>query len=137
MSVFVDTSAWYAAADTADRSNDRAKDVLSSADSLVTTDHVLLETWMLLRHRLHRRAAEDFWDGLRSGVAHLEPVTLADLEAAWAIGHVYPDQDFSVADRTSFAVMQRLGISQVATFDDDFLVFRYGGSRNQAFDVLR
>lgn len=137
MSLFVDTSAWYAAADRSDRSNARAKRVLSRRERLLTTDHVLVESWLLLRHRLHRQAAEQFWGRLRSGVAALEPVTAADLEAAWAIGRDFPDQDFSIADRTSFAVMRRLGIRRVATFDDDFAVYRYGRERKQAFEVVR
>lgn len=137
MSAFVDTSVWYAAADRSDRSNGRAKQLLLTNGALVTSDHILVETWTLLRHRLHRGAAERFWDGLRSGVAQMESVTSADLEAAWAIGERYPDQDFSIIDRSSFAMMQRLGIRRVLSFDDDFAVFRYGRSRAQAFEVIR
>lgn len=138
MSLFVDTSAWYAAADSSDRANKRAKKILAGAgERLVTTDHVLAETWLLLRHRLGREAAERHWGGLRSGVAAIEPVASADLEVAWAIGQDYPDQDFSIVDRTSFAVMQRLGIERVASFDDDFAVFRYGPGRKKSFQVLR
>jgi uncharacterized protein len=137
VSLYVDTSTWYAAADGGDRSNARAESVLSSGESLVTTDHVLIETWLLLRHRLGRRVAERFWEALRSGVAIIEAVTAADLEAAWAIGEAFPDQDFSIVDHTSFAVMQRLGLRRVATFDHDFAVYRYGRNRNQAFEVVR
>lgn len=137
MSLFVDTSVWYAAADRGDRSNSRAKEILSAADRRVTTDHVLVETWVLLRHRLSRDAAERFWEGLRRGVALVEPVAAADLEVAWAIGEAFADQDFSIIDRTSFAVMQRLGIERAASFDDDFAVFRYGRRRERAFRVVR
>ena len=137
MSLFVDTSVWYAAADRGDRNNARAKAVLSAADQRVTTDHVLIETWLLLRHRIGRDAAERFWDGLRRGVARIEPVTSADLEVAWAIGETFADQDFSAIDRTSFAVMQRLGIERAASFDDDFAIFRYGRRRDRAFTVIR
>lgn len=137
MSLFVDTSAWYAAADSGDRSHTRATTILGAGDRLVTTDHVLVETWLLLRHRLQREAAQRFWEGLRAGVASIEPVTAADLEVAWAIPQAFPDQDFSIVDMTSFAVMQRLGIRQVATFDEDFSVFRYGRDRSRAFDVRR
>jgi predicted nucleic acid-binding protein len=98
---------------------------------------VLLETWLLLRHRINRDAAERFWDGLRRGVGVIEPVTAADLEVAWAIGESFADQEFSLADRTSFAVMQRLGIQRAASFDDDFAVFRYGWRRDRAFTVVR
>ena len=137
MSLFVDTSAWYAAADAGDLSNARAKSILSSGERLVTTDQILVETWLLLRHRLHRGGAEQFWDGLRAGVAFVELVTAADLEVAWGIGDSFPDQDFSIADRTSFAVMQRLGIGRVASFGDHFAIFRYGRNRLRAFEVIR
>lgn len=135
MSVFVDTSAWYAAADSADRSNGRVKSALSGAGGLVTSDHVLAESWILLRHRLGRTAAERFWEGLRGGIAHVEMVGAPDLEAAWGIGETYPDQDFSLIDRTSFAVMQRLGITEVISLDADFSVYRYGRRRDRAFRV--
>ncbi len=104
---------------------------------MATTDHVLVETWLLLRHRIGRGAAERFWDGLRRGVAVIEAVTAADLEVAWAVGEQFADQDFSLVDRTSFAIMQRLGIERAASLDDDLAVFRYGRRRARAFTVLR
>jgi predicted nucleic acid-binding protein len=137
VSLFVDTSVWYAAADRDDVGNERAQEILTGGDRLVTTDHVLVETWTLLRWRLGRDAAEAFWSGLRSGVAVVEPVGPADLEAAWAIGAAFPDQDFSMVDRTSFATMERLGLERAAAFDADFTVYRYGPQRTRAFDVVR
>ena len=136
MSIFVDTSAWYAAADRGDRQNERAKRLLVTDEPLVTSDHVLVETWRLIHHFISAHAAENFWDGLRKGVALIEQTTRADLESAWAIGERFPDQDFSLVDRTSFSLMQRLGISRVITFDNDFAVFRYGRGRRVAFEVL-
>lgn len=136
MSVFVDTSVWYAAADSSDVRNARAKAILGSGESLVTSDHVLVETWTLLRHRMRRQAADRFWDGLRSGVATIEAVGAADLETAWQIGVSWRDQDFSIVDRTSFAVMRRLGIERAASFDRDFAIFRFGPNRRRAFTVL-
>jgi predicted nucleic acid-binding protein len=137
VSVFVDTTVWYAAADAGDRGNRRAKELLKSGASFVTTDHVLVETWLLLRFRLHREAAEKFWSALRSGVSTIETITAADLEVAWAISESFPDQDFSIVDRTSFAVMQRLGVLRVHAFDEDFAVFRFGPGRKRAFEVIR
>ncbi len=137
MSLFVDTSIWYSAADSSESSNARSKAILAGSEPLVTTDHVLIETWTLLRHRIHRRAAERFWEGLRGGVAAIEPVGVADLEAAWQIGVAYRDQDFSIVDRTSFAVMRRLGIDRAASLDDDFAIFRFGPKRSRAFTILR
>ena len=137
MTLFVDTSIWYAAADSSDRSNARAKAILRSGGSLVTSDHVLVETWTLLHHKLRRNAAERFWDGLRGGVAIIEAVGLADLEVAWEIGSSWRDQDFSIVDRTSFAVMRRLGIDHVASLDEHFSVFRFGPKRRHSFHVVR
>lgn len=137
MSIFVDSSAWYAAANRGDRQNSRAKQLLKTDEPLVTSDHVLVETWRLIHHFISANAAEVFWDGLRNGVATVEQTTSADLESAWAIGVHFEDQDFSLVDRTSFALMQRLGISRVITFDNDFAIFRYGRDRKIAFEVLR
>ena len=136
MSLFVDTSIWYAAADSSDLSNARAKIILRAGERLITTDHVL-ETWTLLRYRLGRHAAEQFWDGLRSGVAVIETVGWSDLEAAWRIGIIWQDQDFSIVDRTSFAVMNRLGLERAASLDGHFAVFRFGPQRRQCFTILR
>ena len=69
--------------------------------------------------------------------SEIEVVSAEDLENAWAIGLQFPDQDFSLADRTSFALMQRLQLHRVASFDDDFAVFRYGRDRSLAFEVHR
>ena len=137
MSLFVDTSVWYAAADSDDGSNARAREILSAGERLITTDHVLVETWTLLRWRIHRHAAEAFWRGLRGGVATVATVGPADLQAAWTIGLSFPDQDFSLVDRTSFATMERLGLQRAASFDDHFAVYRYGPRRAQAFEVVR
>ncbi len=106
-------------------------------EPLVTSDHVLIETWRLIHHFISVDAAENFWNGLRRGIATIEQTTSADLEAAWAIGDRFSDQDFSLVDRTSFTLMERLGIFRVISFDSDFAVFRYGRNRNSAFDVLR
>jgi predicted nucleic acid-binding protein len=137
VALFVDTSAFYAAADAGDRSHARAREVLAGGDALVTTDHVLVESWLLLRSRGGRAVAERFWAGIRGGLAAVEPVLPSDLEKAWQIGEAFADQDLSIVDRTSFAVMERLGITAVASFDDDFAIYRYGPRRDRAFEVRR
>ncbi len=128
---------FYAAADKGDRDNGRAKAVLLTDEPLVTSDHVLVETWFLIAHRLGRIAAERHWDALRSGAATVEAVTAADLEVAFAVGEAFPDQDFSIVDRTSFAVMQRLGLTRAATLDEHFAIYRFGRRRDRAFEIVR
>jgi uncharacterized protein len=137
LTIFIDSSVWFAAIVARDRHNIRAKSILRESTGHTTTDHVLVETWLLLNSRYHRRAAEQFWERIRRGAARVELVTAVDLEAAWAIGEAFPDQDFSIVDRTSFAVMERLGLVQAASFDDHFAVYRYGRARDRAFQVLR
>jgi predicted nucleic acid-binding protein len=48
------------AADSSDRSNARAKAILKPGGPLVTSDHILVETWTLLHHKVQRTAADDF-----------------------------------------------------------------------------
>src|SRR5258708_12405238 len=96
MSLFVDTSIWYAAADSSDRNNARSKAILKSGETLVTSDHVLVETWTLLHHKLDRKAAERFWEGLRSGIAVIETLTLAALHVPWYLAPSSPYHDFSI-----------------------------------------
>jgi predicted nucleic acid-binding protein len=137
LSVFVDSSVWFAAMVARDRNNVRAKAILTETTDHVTTDHVLVETWLLLSSRYRVQGAERFWESLRNAGIRLELISAADLESAWAIGETFADQDFSIVDRTSFAVIERLGIKQVASFDNDFAVYRYGRNRDRAFEVIR
>ena len=137
MRVFVDSSAFYAAVDSDDAHHLRAKEVLATSGPLLTTDHVLVECWLLIQRRQGRQVADAFWHELRLGAALVEQVGVSDLEVAWRIGEDFNDQAFSIVDRTSFAVMQRLGVARAATFDDRFAVFRFGPGRSRAFEVLR
>jgi uncharacterized protein len=137
LTLFVDTSAFYAAADLSDRSHERAKRVLGAGEPLVTSGHVLAESWLLLRHRLGRPAANAFWEAVRAGASAVEHVGPADLEVAWSIAAEFEDQDFSLVDMTSFAVMQRIGVLRAASLDDDFAIFRFGRRRERSFELVR
>ena len=128
---------WFAAMVARDKNNPRAKAVLRGERNPITTDHVLVETCLLLSSRYRREAAEQFWDRMRTGAVQIEFVTAVDLDIAWSIGEIFSDQTFSIVDRTSFAVMERLGLTRAASFDDDFAIYRYGRGRDKAFEVLR
>jgi uncharacterized protein len=137
LTLFVDSSAFYASVDSGDSAAERARAVLASGEPLVTSDHVVVESWLLLHNRLRHRTADNFWRRLKQTGTPIESVTPTDLEVAWRIGEEFPDQEFSIVDRTSFAVMQRLGVYRAATFDDDFAIFRFGPNRQRAFEVIR
>lgn len=72
---FIDTSLWFAAAVARDRDSARAKAILEAIDQPVTTDHVIVETWLLLNSRYHRRGAERYWEGFRHGGVRAARVT--------------------------------------------------------------
>jgi predicted nucleic acid-binding protein len=135
LSLFVDTSAFYAATDSHDRHHTRAAELLHDADNLTTTDHVLVESWRLIRDFGGFANAERFWAEIRKGLAAVETVLPGDLDTAWRIGEAFPDQDFSIVDRTSFAVMERLGVTSAASFDAHFSIYRFGPRRERAFEV--
>ena len=137
MTAFVDTSVFFAAVDRSDADHARAAELITGDERLLTSDQVLAETWNLLQRRINAAAAERFWAGLRFDGLRIECVGPADLENAWATGEIFADQSFSLVDRTSFAVMQRLGVHRVITLDDDFAVFRFGPKRDRAFEVIR
>jgi predicted nucleic acid-binding protein len=138
MKLFVDTSAFYALADESDRKHSPARAFYESLDHarLTTTDHVLVECWFLIGSRLGRDAAIRFWDGLRSGIVDMLAVMPRDLDHAREIIRRFPDQNFSLVDATSFAVMERETVVRVFTFDEHFRVYRFGEGNGQYFDVL-
>jgi uncharacterized protein len=136
VTTFVDTSALYAAVDSNDVAHSRATQILSGADRLLTSDHVLVESWRLIRARAGFATAERFWQELRESRTAIEIVLRGDLDNAWRIGGEFPDQGFPIVDRTSFAVMERLGITRVASFDNHFAVYRFGPRRSRAFEVV-
>ena len=137
--VFVDTSAWYALAATDDRSHERAARLLSEHQGrLTTTDHVLVETWVVARSRRHRSAADELIATILEGnVAEVLTATPNDIVSALRIGETFADQDFSMIDRTSWAVMERCGISEAVAFDIDFSVYRFGPNLGRAFTIHR
>lgn len=136
MSTFVDSSVWFAAACKRDRNNELAKSILLSIDRCTLTDHVLVQTWQLIDAQFGTAVADTFWERLRETDAVVEPVTTSDIEAARQMSDAYPGEELSVVDRTSFAVMQRCGITRAATFRSSFEIFRYG-PRKKTLEILR
>lgn len=97
------------------------QDALRVGTRLVTTNLVVAETHALLLHRAGRDVALAF------ARAAMEPSTIvvtssSDLEHVaikdWLVA--YADQDFSLTDAVSFAVMRRRGITKAITLDAHF-----------------
>ena len=137
--VFVDTSAWYALVAADDASHRRAVALLGEHQRrLANTDHVLIETWAVARNRRHRAAADELVATiLERRVAEVLTATPQDILTALRISESFADQDFSMVDRTSWAVMERCGITEAVAFDIDFSVYRFGPGLHQALTVHR
>lgn len=124
-SVFVDTSAWLAAEDSADQWHSEAERLfrqLAAARQwhLVTSNFVVAETHALVLRR-GRRAAADFLHRVdRSPSLETVRIAVEDEQAARDIIYHYLDKDFSLVDALSFAVMDRLGIHYAFSFDQHF-----------------
>ena len=135
--LFVDTSAFYALADRTDRHRADALAAFQTCatDDLTTTDHVVVETWLLICSRLGRPAAMGFWDAFESELIVIVGVSAQDLRRSREIARAWPDQAFSLVNCTSFAVIERLGIRRAFAFDKHFRVFRFGSWRRQALEI--
>jgi len=135
--IFVDSSAWFAAVNRRDRHHLRAIELLASRAPLVTSDLVIVETWLLTNSRIDFATAERFFRGVGDGSCEIVRINEDDWRQSSTIASRFPDQTFSIVDGTSFAAMERLGIVQTVSFDDDFVIYRYGQDRAAAFEVLR
>ena len=137
--IFVDTGGFYALADRGDRNHNAATSVFEArglAGEVVTSDYVFVESWCLIRARLGRGAAVQYWDAMYSDVVRIYGVTSDDLSAARGIASAWPDQDFSLIDCTSFALMERLRLDEVLAFDNHFRIYRFGARRQRAFRIV-
>lgn len=118
----VDTSAWYALFDEDDKHHERA-DIFydRNLSPFVTTNFIVDETLTLVKKRLgHRQAVEAGKDLWNKELSSLITITPEDEATAWRIFQRYDDKGFSFTDCTTFAVMERLKIPYIFTFDEHF-----------------
>jgi predicted nucleic acid-binding protein len=130
--LFVDTSAFVALANEADRNHTAAKKLLRSAGkkrrALVTSTYVVDETLTVVRMHLGHPAAVKVGEALMlSAWCRVVDVGGETREAAWQIFVRYADQTFSFTDCTSFALMRAMGLGEAFTFDlRDFRAAGFG-----------
>jgi predicted nucleic acid-binding protein len=119
---FADTSFWYSLQERRDRHHDEARRLARSRPGrVVTSNHVVGETWTLLRRRSGHAAAVGFLDRLEQladlDVLHVDKE--AEEEAVrWLRRH--DERAYSYVDATSFAVMRQRKIREALAFDGDF-----------------
>lgn len=124
--VFVDSGAFFALLVADDAFHKQSVDLFRRADSerwqLVTTNLVVVETYTLLlaRTRRGRYNAIAFLDSLDTSDCSVERVSADDEVAGIAIVRAHQDKTYSLCDAISFAVMERLGITEAVSFDRHF-----------------
>ena len=122
--IFIDTSFFKALIDEKDDFHSGAVQILTSLEkdkaNLVTTNYILDESITLLRIRCGIDRVKD----LRRSLAELKPLKIYRVFAqddAKAWNWFWNDwSNLSFTDCTSFAVMKRLDLTHVATFDQHF-----------------
>lgn len=123
--LFVDTSAWYPLADGAHSDHQALVEALRvrvrKGVTVVTSNLVVAESHGLLLRRVGREIALAFLEAVRRSPNRIEHVTPEREDVAvdeWI--RRFADQNFSLADATSFALMSELGIEEALTLDRHF-----------------
>jgi predicted nucleic acid-binding protein len=123
--VFVDSGAWFAVQVVDDAHHREAvrvlRGLLDGSVVLVATNHVIGETYTLLRVTRGYDAARRFLDSLDATTRLQRLFVGEDVERrAFALLDRYRDHDFSFVDATSFAVMRAERIRHAFAFDAHF-----------------
>ncbi len=122
--VLVDTSAYFALVDPGDTNHASARAIAEQLTSeryrQFTTNFILAETHALLLARLGGAVAAREIQEIDRSATIVVRVSPKDEHRGREIIMQYDDKDFSLTDAVSFAVMERLGISQAFTFDKHF-----------------
>jgi hypothetical protein len=124
--IFVDSSAWIALADNDDFFHkDAASNYVSifkNHKTLVTSNLVIAETYIVLLKELGHRAAMEFLGRIKASPRIMKVYSNESIEteAEHVLGK-YSDQDFSYADAVSFVIMNRQKIQRSFSFDNHFV----------------
>lgn len=121
--VFVDTSHIYALVDRRDPRHRAAHAIAERLGSgaLLTSNHVLAESWTLTNRRLGHGAAVEVVAAIRDSTRYTVVHVAADAERRafdWLLQH--DEREYSFVDATSFETMRELGIEEALAFDRDF-----------------
>lgn len=122
--VMVDTSAYFALTSPRDTNHGTAqliaRELAHQQWQLITTNFLLAEIHALLLNRINGVVAGRMLQSIEQGTTKVIRVTEADESRAREILTLYNDKDFTLTDATTFAIMVRLRIGSVFSFDKNF-----------------
>lgn len=123
MSIFVDTSAFYAVLDAGDANHGKARAVwerlLSEREDLHTTSYVIVEIAALLQGRLGLEALREFAADVLP-IVRVHYVDEGHHRSAFHALLVASRRKLSLVDCASFESMRRRGIDRAFCFDPHF-----------------
>ena len=124
--IFVDSSAWIALADKDDSHHKEAASayplIFKNHKTLVTSNLVIAETYIVLLKELGHKAAIEFLERIKASPRILKIFSNENIEAeAEGILAKYSDQEFSYVDAVSFVIMKRQKIRRAFCFDKHFV----------------
>jgi len=123
MSIFIDTSGFIAVLDSDDVSHTGAAktwmDILTSEETLVTTNYVLVETCALVQNRLGMTAIKVFQEDIVP-VLRIEWIDKAVHHAAMVVMLAAERKKLSLVDCVSFETMRLAGVTTAFTIDKHF-----------------
>ena len=123
--VYVDTGVWVALLDGQDQYHVRAKQIVQDHQTVgfVSSDLIIGEAVTLLRRTAGPKVAADF---AREFLDHETGEMIRTEESDWRTGmdllEQYKEHRLSSADAASLALIRRLDIKQVASFDKHFRI---------------
>lgn len=123
--VFLDTSWFKGIIDEKDDFHSDAVGALTLLESMqakmVTTNFIIDETFTLVRKRRGEQKAKELYEWIKNYGKQLKLVRVLAKDEKRVWDWFWKDwSKLSYTDCTSFAVMERLGIARVATFDGHF-----------------
>jgi uncharacterized protein len=116
--ILVDTNILVAIANDRDNNHGVALRLLETAPGpLLVTPTVIAEVCYLLHERGGARAEVQFLRSFDVGKLHLAELILVDVERMADLAETYADLGLGGTDASIVAVAERLGITDIATFD--------------------
>lgn len=127
MRIFLDTGFLIALSDERDKNHIRAKtslmELVSRGARFIVARNILIEYLDGVTKRIGKeKAIEELDNILNSKLLVIEPVIENDWNKAIMYFRKYNDQQIDMTDCISFAIMERLELKTVLTFDNDFKI---------------